>query len=493
MATSLLDLARPTPVGKSLSQQPTLNAAASAKPKTRFNDVLAQHRPAEPKTPKAEPHEQSAKADRTKKADATRKKGDDPQVDQGREADDDLEQAASTDEAAEAEASKPAEKPAKAKPTKETKKSDDAKANAGEQVDAEADASELDANQTATQPVSNLDLPTEDELAEAEKPIVIEKKSAADESPEQDPSAVDPATLAAQLAASTPQPVDAQAEQTDSVTDTDADSVTDVTAMATGKSQIQTQIAKPEQGAKIAAGEAVDGDAELAVQPHSEKKQADAGEDLLAAADEAAGAIALPHEFAKTDSKSTADVKIDPAALQAVAAPHDKGGPSHMSALPAVQQSEVPAQPRSVAEENVDRIVTSVRGEIATKGGTMQIRLDPPSLGAINVQISIDDGVMSASLQTNNDEATRLLSHNLAQLKSQLESAGVTVDRIQVKQAAPSEQSSNSNSQGDSGDRQQSRDAGQDQSARQEQQRREMLQRMWAKLAGNGDPLDLVA
>lgn len=158
----------------------------------------------------------------------------------------------------------------------------------------------------------------------------------------------------------------------------------------------------------------------------------------------------------------------------------------------AQQQPVVQATPEErFAEDNHDTIVKSIRGELG-KGGSVQLRLDPPSLGKINVQVTIDDaGVMSASMQTTNDEATRLLSHSLHQLKTSLEAAGVSVDRIQVKQAPQSESAQSQQQSQDDADRQQR--GYEEQSARQEQQRKEMLQRMWRKLGMGYDDLDLVA
>ena len=155
-----------------------------------------------------------------------------------------------------------------------------------------------------------------------------------------------------------------------------------------------------------------------------------------------------------------------------------------------VQPPQAPAAPEQhFADNNVDRIVSNVKTELLPNGGTMKMRLDPGNLGQLNIEVTVDDGVLTASFQTSNEEATRLLSHNIQNLKTTLETAGVVVDRIQVKQASPSEQSSSSNS--DQRDQQQQNP--QDHPARQEQQRREMLQKMWAKLALGDEPLDLVA
>ena len=64
----------------------------------------------------------------------------------------------------------------------------------------------------------------------------------------------------------------------------------------------------------------------------------------------------------------------------------------------------------------------------------MHIRLDPPELGALQVSVQMKDGVMTATFQTSNDDATKLLSHSLGQLKHALETQGVSVDKLHVTQ-----------------------------------------------------------
>jgi flagellar hook-length control protein FliK len=124
----------------------------------------------------------------------------------------------------------------------------------------------------------------------------------------------------------------------------------------------------------------------------------------------------------------------------------------------------------------------------APGNGSMQIRLDPPELGALKVSIEMANGQMTATFQTSNEQATQLLSHSLNQLKHVLESQGVAVDRLQVQQAPKNEHSS----AGDDS-RQQQQSWSDDHAARQEQQRKEMLKRMWRKVTGAGDPIDFFA
>lgn len=138
------------------------------------------------------------------------------------------------------------------------------------------------------------------------------------------------------------------------------------------------------------------------------------------------------------------------------------------------------------AQVNHASIVTAVRGQLLPNGGSMRIRLDPPELGAVRIHVEMRDGVMTASFETTSDQATKLLSHSLGELKTSLEAQGVSIDRLHVRQA-PKDQSSS----GDGG--QSDRDRQQEHAANQEQQRKEMLRQMWRRLIKGQGPLDLVA
>jgi len=156
-------------------------------------------------------------------------------------------------------------------------------------------------------------------------------------------------------------------------------------------------------------------------------------------------------------------------------------------AMPARAEAPAPAPvpDAQFATDNHSRIVTAIRGELLPGGGMMHLRLDPPELGALQVTVHMQDGVMTASFQTTSDDATRMLSHSLSQLKHSLELQGVSVEKLHVQQT-PREQQSTSD------DSRQNQNAGQS-FARQDQQRREMLRRMWRRLANGSDPLDMVA
>ena len=165
--------------------------------------------------------------------------------------------------------------------------------------------------------------------------------------------------------------------------------------------------------------------------------------------------------------------------------------PTTTDRAPATPQP--PPTPREFAQANHDKLVSAVRAQLLPKGGgAMQIRLDPPQLGALEVAVRMLDGVMNVSFQTSNDEATKLLSHSLGQLKHALESQGVSVDKIHVQQSVREQQPSSTNDNDPRHDRDGDGRGGAD-ARHHEHQRKEMLRRMWRRLALGNDPLDLVA
>lgn len=196
-----------------------------------------------------------------------------------------------------------------------------------------------------------------------------------------------------------------------------------------------------------------------------------------------------------TTAEATPASKSDPAAplVFQVTTPQVSSSGSAVQPQPAAAQAAPSGADQRFADDNVDRIVSGVKTELLPRGGSMQLRLDPPQLGKLDVTVKLQDGVLTAAFVTRNDEAARLLSQTLSQLKSSLEASGVQVDRLHVQQAAPSERSSDPRNH-DQGGRQQQQSAGEQQQWQQsEQQRRELLQRMWKRLGLAGDPLDVMA
>ena len=62
----------------------------------------------------------------------------------------------------------------------------------------------------------------------------------------------------------------------------------------------------------------------------------------------------------------------------------------------------------------------------------MQLHLNPPELGALQVDVSMHNGVLSARIEAQTPTAQQILTDNIAQLKDSLTQQGVSFDRIDV-------------------------------------------------------------
>jgi flagellar hook-length control protein FliK len=66
-------------------------------------------------------------------------------------------------------------------------------------------------------------------------------------------------------------------------------------------------------------------------------------------------------------------------------------------------------------------------------GQEMRLELSPPDLGALQVSVSVHNGVLSARLEAQNPTTRQILADNLSQLKDSLTQQGVAFDRIDVR------------------------------------------------------------
>jgi flagellar hook-length control protein FliK len=66
------------------------------------------------------------------------------------------------------------------------------------------------------------------------------------------------------------------------------------------------------------------------------------------------------------------------------------------------------------------------------RGGTLQLRLAPPELGALRLELTVKEGVMSASLETENQAARRVLLEHLPALRERLAEQNIRIERFDV-------------------------------------------------------------
>ena len=88
------------------------------------------------------------------------------------------------------------------------------------------------------------------------------------------------------------------------------------------------------------------------------------------------------------------------------------------------------------------RVMRGLHAMVNQKGGVMTMRLDPPELGSMRIQMVLQQGTVSAQFNVNTDQAQQLLNRNMQALKSALEARGLTVERLTVTNAGANDGSS---------------------------------------------------
>lgn len=78
------------------------------------------------------------------------------------------------------------------------------------------------------------------------------------------------------------------------------------------------------------------------------------------------------------------------------------------------------------------RDVTSAIALVHESGGRMQLKLHPPELGALQIDVSLNNGTISARLEAQTPAAQRVLTDNLPQLQQALSQQGMNVERLEV-------------------------------------------------------------
>ena len=91
-----------------------------------------------------------------------------------------------------------------------------------------------------------------------------------------------------------------------------------------------------------------------------------------------------------------------------------------------------PAPPPDSNEANISRVIRGMRGVIHQNGGAVTLRLSPPEMGIVRVEMQIHQGTVNAQLHTEQEGARALLTQQLGQLRQSLEAHGLQVDRLSV-------------------------------------------------------------
>jgi flagellar hook-length control protein FliK len=85
----------------------------------------------------------------------------------------------------------------------------------------------------------------------------------------------------------------------------------------------------------------------------------------------------------------------------------------------------------------VQRVAAAFQS-VGDQGGTVRLRLSPPDLGAVKLEVSVHNGAMSARLETETSAARSLLLDNLPALRDRLAQQQIKVERFDVDLAGQS-------------------------------------------------------
>jgi flagellar hook-length control protein FliK len=96
-----------------------------------------------------------------------------------------------------------------------------------------------------------------------------------------------------------------------------------------------------------------------------------------------------------------------------------------------------PPDPSQLRDEaNLGRVIRGLGNAIHQRGGSLTLRLDPPELGAVRIELNVRDGLVQARFVTQQESVRNLLMDQMGHLRQALDRQGLTIERIEV-QAMP--------------------------------------------------------
>jgi flagellar hook-length control protein FliK len=99
---------------------------------------------------------------------------------------------------------------------------------------------------------------------------------------------------------------------------------------------------------------------------------------------------------------------------------------------------------------NVDRVVKAAKAVVTRGSSTIQLRLDPPDLGTLRIEMKHDSSGLTMQLQATNARAHQLLQQNAGELRAALEASGIQTNKIDIQLRLDLHNDDNSSGQGES-------------------------------------------
>lgn len=105
----------------------------------------------------------------------------------------------------------------------------------------------------------------------------------------------------------------------------------------------------------------------------------------------------------------------------------------------AVEQMAEPAEMNRVDGVDIVRqIIDSVKVNVTEELQSLEINLNPENLGKLNLVVAAKDGIITASITTQNEAVRNAIENQITMLKEQLDNQGIKVQEVEVTVASHS-------------------------------------------------------
>ena len=160
-------------------------------------------------------------------------------------------------------------------------------------------------------------------------------------------------------------------------------------------------------------------------------EQAQSDQQIQRAEQSARAALASIASNEGTTQASTSAVQdvVDAGAAARAAAATANTGPANAAGPDAAMPNSPDLEPGRITEQ----VIRGLRGVVNQRGGSLTIRLQPPDLGALRIDVQMTGSVVRVAFDAATDAAREMLSRQMGTLRQALESQGLSVERLQVQ------------------------------------------------------------
>lgn len=120
---------------------------------------------------------------------------------------------------------------------------------------------------------------------------------------------------------------------------------------------------------------------------------------------------------------------------QATRARQEPVSPRAMEAAAAKRENAEVLKPSSA--ESVQQLARIVRSNVNARHASLMLRLDPPELGQVRVDVRMHDQIVNVRIEAETRQGMEALQTRLTELKHALEQQGVQIDRLEVEHRPP--------------------------------------------------------